>query len=188
MGRGGGPGAPKGNQYYRERLKDGRDKIFQTSTELLEKCLEYFEWVVKNPLRGAELVKFQGKYKTAMVPVLRMMSIRGLCIHLGIMTSSWDNYRKRKDYLEVCTRVESVIKDQQVTGAAGNLLNANIIARLLGLAENVKTEDVGSKELANHIDRANRLLGIIARVSDSGDRQDTPGGCANMDATEEESG
>lgn len=180
--------APKGNEYYRERLKDGRDKIFQTPAELLEKCIDYFGWVEKNPLKAAELVKFQGTYKTAMVPVLRMMSIRGLCIHLGMSEDAWDLYRKRKDFVGVCTRVESVIKEQQVAGAAGNLLNANIIARLLGLAENVKTEDVGSKELANHIDRANRLLGIIARVNDSGDRQDTPGGCADLDATEEESG
>jgi hypothetical protein len=43
--------------------------------------------------------------------------------------------REEKDLLPITTRVESLIYEQKFSGAAADLLNANIIARELGLVE-----------------------------------------------------
>src|SRR5262245_53579495 len=67
------------------------------------------------------------------------MTKRGLCLYLGIEHTTWSAWKKdRPDLLPAIERVESVIYTQKFSGAAANLLNANSIARELGLAD--KTE------------------------------------------------
>ncbi|SMP36850.1 terminase small subunit, partial [Shimia sagamensis] len=49
---------------------------------------------------------------------------------------TWREWRKsRKDLSSVMTRVEQIIRQQKFEGAAAELLNPNIIARDLGLAD-----------------------------------------------------
>ena len=66
---------------------------------------------------------------------MRAMTIGGLCIFLDIGRRSWDEYRARQDFSPVCEQVEQTIREQKFSGAAADLLNANIIARDLGLAD-----------------------------------------------------
>lgn len=67
------------------------------------------------------------------------MTIGGMCVFLGIAESTWHAWRKsRPDLSEVITRAEQIIRQQKFEGAAAELLNANIIAREIGLAD--KTE------------------------------------------------
>lgn len=66
---------------------------------------------------------------------MRAMTIEGLCLFLDISTEGWKLYKSRQDYVGVTTRVENVIRSQKFAGAAADLLNPNIIARDLGLAE-----------------------------------------------------
>lgn len=54
---------------------------------------------------------------------------------LGIDRDTWSNYKKRDDFFGVTTRAESIIYEQKFTGAAADMLNPNIIARDLGLAD-----------------------------------------------------
>lgn len=127
--------APKGNQFWKARTKHGRDKLFSSPEILWEACCEYFEWVENHPLKAAELVKYQGRARLRRVPRMRAMTIGGLCVFLGIHRGTWNEWRKVDDYSEVVTRVEEIIYDQKLTGAAADLLNANIIARELGLKD-----------------------------------------------------
>lgn len=132
--------APKGNQFWKARSKHGRDKIFSSPDILWEACTEYFEWVDKHPLMAAELVKFQGRYRTAKVAKMRAMTLTGLFIFLDIDKKTWALYKDREDFIPVITRVEEIIITQKFEGAAAELLNANIIARDLGLADKQKVE------------------------------------------------
>lgn len=136
--------APVNNQFWKARSKHGRKPIFSEPETLWGACCEYFQWVVDNPLKRTELVKFQGKAKAIEVPVMRAMTISGLCIFLDIAESTWANYRDREtdDELEsdetfeqVCAKVDAIIKTQKFEGAAGGELNPNIIARDLGLVD-----------------------------------------------------
>lgn len=128
--------APKGNQLWKFREKHGRPKQYKTPADLEKGCLAYFKWVEDNPLKAAETVKFQGSGSIMMVPKMRAMTQAGLCLHLGISQQTWANYRDAgDDFLEVVTWAEAIIFEQKFSGAAADMLNPNIIARDLGLAD-----------------------------------------------------
>ena len=134
--------APKGNQFWKMRSSHGRSPIFKTPEDLWNAACEYFEWVSENPLEKAELVKYQGVATLESVPVMRAMTIGGMCIYLDIDFTTWRDYQSKgkddgdeKDFSKVATRIESIIKTQKFEGAAAELLNPNIIARDLGLAD-----------------------------------------------------
>lgn len=73
---------------------------------------------------------------------MRAMTLSGLCLFLDIHEDTWRLYRAKEDFIEVTTRAEKVIYDQKFSGAAADLLNANIIARDLGLKDRQEVEDV----------------------------------------------
>jgi len=133
--------APKGNQFWKARSSHGRKPIFPDADVLWEACAEYFEWVEANPLYEDSVQSYQGNVKHEPIAKMRAMTLAGLCIFLDINRETWDEYRKRDGFSEVTTRVDSIIRDQKFTGAAAGLLNPNIIARDLGLAE--KQEHTG---------------------------------------------
>ena len=127
--------APKGNQFWKARSKSGRDKIFATPEALWEAAEEYFQWVEDNPLKEGRATQFQGEFVHGEVNKMRAMTITSLCRFLHIDFVTWQNYKVREDFFNITREVESVIYDQKFTGAAADLLNANLIARELGIAE-----------------------------------------------------
>lgn len=135
-------GAPKNNKYWQMRSKDGRDKIYKTPEQLWEACVNYFEWVEANPLKEERIFHKDGMITRADVSKMRAMTVGGLCLFLNVDRKTWDLYRDRKDFIPVTTRADEIIRYQKFEGAAADLLNPNIIARDLGLADksDVKTE------------------------------------------------
>jgi hypothetical protein len=144
--------APKGNKFWRARSKHGRDKIFATPEDLWAACEEFFDWIEANPLIEAKPFCYEGVAFNHEVPRMRAMTIDGLCLFLGVGTSTWFDYRKRKDFSEVITRAESVIFNQKFTGAAADLLNSNIIARDLGLTDKREVTETKFKVTAKNSD------------------------------------
>ena len=127
--------APKGNQFWRVRSTHGRKPIFATPEDMWDACEQYFQWVEKNPLKEAKAFAYQGGVTIKSLPKMRAMTIQGLCIFLDITRSTWDEYKKREGFLDITTRVEDIIFTQKFEGASAELLNPNIIARDLGLAD-----------------------------------------------------
>tara|TARA_R100000657_G_scaffold15485_1_gene10961 strand:- start:811 stop:1149 length:339 start_codon:yes stop_codon:yes gene_type:complete len=72
------------------------------------------------------------------VAKMRAMTLMGLYTFLGINSMTWRSWRTVDDFAYVVETVENIIREQKFSGAAADLLNANIISRDLGLAE--KTE------------------------------------------------
>lgn len=132
--------AAKNNKYWELRRDSGRRKIYETPQDLWSAAIDYFQWAEKTPLYGSELVKYQGKYKTAKVKKMRAMTEADFVEH-SLMGgwSTWDEYCTGKngheDFTEVAARIKGVIKNQKFQGAAADLLNSNIIARDLGLVD-----------------------------------------------------
>lgn len=100
-----------------------------------EACCEYFQWVDDNPLHEMRAFSYQGEVTQEPVAKMRAMTIDGLCLFLGVSRSTWYEWASKDDYSDIIARVESVIRSQKFAGAAADLLNANIIARDLGLAD-----------------------------------------------------
>ena len=128
-------GAPKGNRFWMLRSSHGRNPIFASPDQLWDACCEYFDWVEQNPLFEMKPFAFQGTVIQEPVAKMRAMTIEGLCLFLDITRQTWINYRGQEGFFDVVERVEHVIRQQKFAGAAADLLNPNIIARDLGLAD-----------------------------------------------------
>lgn len=137
--------APVGNQFWKARSTHGRAPIFATPDVLWEACEQYFAWVEQNPLWESKPFAFQGTVTVEAMPKMRAMTIGGLCIFLDISKQAWSEYKDRKGYGDITTRVEEIIRTQKFEGASADLLNANIIARDLGLAD--KAEHTGQVQV-----------------------------------------
>lgn len=124
-----------GNQFWLARTKHGRDKIFSSEDVLWEAALEYFQWIEDNPLWEDKPVHYQGKMIDNAVSKMRAMTLEGLYLFLDISKQTWFDYKERKDFIDITSKIENVIKSQKFAGAAADLLNANIIARDLGLKD-----------------------------------------------------
>lgn len=128
--------APKGNRFWEARSSHGANPIFQHPNDLWDACLEYFDWVERNPLQEEKIVQSGGKAKNMKLAKMRAMTISGICIFLDIDETTWRGWRlDREDLIPIIARVERIIRTQKFEGASADLLNANIIARDLGLAD-----------------------------------------------------
>lgn len=153
-------GAPKGNQFWKARAKHGRSKIFSSPNQLWNAACEYFQWAEDNPLKKA--ITYQGVV-TGQEDLLRAMTISGLCIFLGVNSDYFTDFKdgldlekkQGKDFSRVIKNIYEIIKTQKFEGASAGLLNANIIARDLGLTD--------KKELSS--DPENPLTLLISEIS-----------------------
>jgi hypothetical protein len=131
--------APKGNKYWEFRHKHGRDHKY-TPDGLWEEALKYFDWIEDNPLREEELFAFQGHVTRESKTKMRAMTIVSFCIFADIDNKTFQNYREQEDFIPIVTRIENIIRSQKFEGASAGLLNANIIARDLGLKDESKID------------------------------------------------
>ena len=75
---------------------------------------------------------------------MRAMTIQALTFFLDISDDTWANYCANKDFIGITTQIKKVIYSQKFEGAAADMLNANIIARELGLSDKVQNEHTGA--------------------------------------------
>lgn len=126
---------PIGNQFWKQRSSHGRNPIFATPQDLWDAAEQYFDWVEENPLKEDSVGWFQGEAKHDSIDKMHAMTQDGMQIYLDISHTTWQNYCKKKDFVAITTRIASVIRTQKFIGASAGLLQPNIIARDLGLAD-----------------------------------------------------
>lgn len=124
-----------GNRFWLARSSHGRKPIFATPDDLWDAACQYFAWVEANPLYEEKVFNGKDGIVHASVAKMRAMTIAGLCLYLDISRQGWFEYCAKPDFSDVTKQIDGVIRDQKFSGAAADLLNANIIARDLGLAE-----------------------------------------------------
>ena len=127
--------APTGNKFWLQRSSHGRKPVFATPEDMWKAACEYFEWIYNNPLYERKVFNYQGEIVSTDVPKMRAMTEAGLCFFLDIGTSTLHDYKNKEDFSDVISKIEQVIFTQKFEGAAADQLNANIIARELGLAD-----------------------------------------------------
>lgn len=150
-----------GNKFWLIRSTHGRNPIFKSGDDLWSACVEYFEWVEENPLYEAKAFAYEGCVTIEKLEKMRAMTIDGLCLFLDIATMTWREWKNHPDFSVVVTKAENVIRSQKFGGAAAGLLNANIIARDLGLADKseltganggpIETKDTTPQERAKRV-------------------------------------
>jgi hypothetical protein len=133
--------APKNNQYWKLANDWKKPKRYQPD-EILDKAKEYAIWCERNPLH--ELKVFGTGIKMS-VPKMRAMTIHGFCLFCNMASSTWYEYEKQEAYSEIITHIKDLFFAQKFEGAAAELLNANIIARELGLSEKTDITSKGER-------------------------------------------
>lgn len=123
--------APKGNQYWKLAHDWHKPKLYKPE-EILEKALEYIEWCENNPLIES---KAFGTGFVAELPKLRATTIQGFCFFANMNPSTWYEYENQEAYSKIIARVKAMFFSQKFEGAASGLLDGNLIAREIGLAE-----------------------------------------------------
>lgn len=125
-----------GNRFWEARSSHGRNPKFDAPDMLEDAIQQYFEWNECNPLYKDNLVTFQGHATHEPLAQMRAMTIHAMCMFIGVTRSTWNEWKtSRSDFSDVMTWAEDVIYRQKFEGASADLLNPNIIARDLGLAD-----------------------------------------------------
>jgi hypothetical protein len=143
--------APKGNDFWKLRAKSGRDKIFSSPEVFLEEAYNYFDSCNENPWFKNEAIKSGDMAGVIInIPTQRPYTLQGLCVFLNIDTQTFRNYETNeiyKDFFGVFRHIHEIIECNQLEGATVGCYNANIIGRLLGLAETVNTTSNVKQEI-----------------------------------------
>lgn len=129
--------APKGNQFWKLRSKHGRDKLFATPEQLWEAACEYFAYCDSHPWKVVK-DKTKGKYREKEEsPTQCPYTLTGLLFYYDASDSYWRKFKEGadEDFFTVITRIENIIKTQQLEGAIVGAFNANIVSRINGLAD-----------------------------------------------------
>lgn len=146
-----------GNALWKTRSSHGRSPKFDSPDALYEAALEYFDWVVDNPLWENKATQYQGTAIDVPVQKMRAMTISGLCIFLDISRQNWSEYRQKDDFSDICEKIEEIIYDYKLTGAAADLLNPSIIAREIGLAD--------KKDVNHGLQENNPIQELLKQIS-----------------------
>ena len=115
-----------------------------TPVELVEASLAYFDWCADNPLYETDLRTADGIVVETPVAKMRAFTKSGLCVWLGISPSTLSTWVQDPDYKGAVEWINNIIYTQKLEGAAAGLLNANIIARDLGLSDSAKVDHTSS--------------------------------------------
>jgi hypothetical protein len=164
--------ASKGNHYWKDRSKHGRDKIFETAEILQQEIQAYFDFVDATPDYEVKPLQEKGKIKLINVPRARPYTIQGLCGYLDITTSYFRVLKKQydpikdKDFITVVAWMEDKIYNQQFSKATNGFFNANIIARALGL---IDRQDITSGDAPVQPPTVNIIKGAAPKISTSED-------------------
>lgn len=129
------------NQFWKQRSKHGRDKLFETPELMWEAACEYFQWCDDNPWNKIEAAKAGDRFgEHVNIPVARPYTLHGLCLYLDCNTGYFRDFKAtlgpdQKGFSAVISKIEETIYTQKFEGAAVGAFNANIIARDLGLTD-----------------------------------------------------
>ncbi len=135
------PKFEKGNEFWRQVSRYGRPMLFSSPDLMWDAACEYFAAMDDNPLIKYEPKILDGKIVSVKVPIMRAYTWEGLTRHLDCNKEYFFQFKKDRsgkctpEFSRVIAQIESVIFQQKFEGAAGGLLNANIIARDLGLTD-----------------------------------------------------
>lgn len=120
-----------------------------TPEKLLEKFQEYVQWAKDHPIEtGGKTTVSGGNEKCGWSNETlhedkhpRLVSVGGFLVHIGGSDSYWAQLDKRKrgeDFIKVKTFIREYCAQYQKEMASTGIFNANIISRLLGLADKVQ--------------------------------------------------
>lgn len=117
-----------------------------TPKQLAEEFVKYAQWCEDHPLEARVLVNYTKGFSDTTAYKPRRVSIGGFLVYIGGTWDWWSrlNTRKRgEEFVKVKSSIKEYCETYQKEMASAGLLNANIISRLLGLADKKETKVEG---------------------------------------------
>lgn len=152
----------KGNKLWKLCEFPGRPKLY-TPEALWIKFDEYMDHNDTVSWPKADFIKSgpdAGKVIT--LEVQNPPSIRAFCVFAGISEDTFRNYSKSgAEYLAVWERARDIIQEIQISGAATNTFNANIVARWAGL---IDKKEVELSTSMSDDERAETIKSILEKI------------------------
>lgn len=128
---------------------------FKNPDQVWKLYQDYLKHIANTPMYRNELIK-SGERAGEQIPVRVDVppNIWGFCLFADIDRKTYYKYLNGdedsnidKQLVHIFTRVDDDIKQKQITGAAVNLYNANIVARLNGLKEVQQVEQTNPEQI-----------------------------------------
>jgi hypothetical protein len=110
-----------------------------TPHRLLACAYAYFEWSDANPIIQEKLFQHQGEILVGETKLRQPFSLEAFYVHSGCSRTSWYRYVEKEEFREVIDEIKAIMHHQKLSGATVGVFNANIISRVLGLADVSKT-------------------------------------------------
>lgn len=127
--------------------------VFTKADVLVQLAKDFFEWCDRTPRYKTEVIKHKMEWDTVEIELQRPYTLSGLCVSIGVSQSYFRQYKTDlREKLEAGTLshddarvlsaiewIEQIVYTDQIEGAATGQYNANIIARLNGMADNINS-------------------------------------------------
>lgn len=109
---------------------------YATPEDLWSAVSEYMSWCEATPVETPVSTFYLGDLKTGFVHKPRAMSVSAMCRFIGLTKNEWTKLKNSNEsFLRACTLVEDAINSQLYELAAADVLNANFVARAIGLSD-----------------------------------------------------
>lgn len=121
-----------------EVIKAGKVKVSETPEEFWENACAYFKWCDDNPLATTRTVNVGKKAGEQMVDnSIRPYSIKGLCLHCGVLEEWLKDIRETKDkesiWYNLISRILYVIYIQNLELATIGVFNPMFVVKVLNM-------------------------------------------------------
>lgn len=121
---------PGATTWMNRSIDRGGKTMYYTPKTLIDMYKEYYLYNQKNPI----IKKVLGtKNEIIDLPVDRPLSIKAFCLFAGISQSTFYQYAKDIDFIDVCNIIRDSVYTQKFELATVGVFNATIIVRDLGL-------------------------------------------------------
>lgn len=152
----------KGNELWKKVPYPGRPVAYEPEA-LWAKFQEYMEYNKGVSWAKDDFIKSgpdAGKLVSIQIP--NPPSIRAFCVFAGISEDTFRNYSKMgPEYLVVWHASRDIIQEIQISGAATNTFNANIVARWAGL---IDKKEIDLKTEMSDDEREDAIKSILDKI------------------------
>lgn len=128
----------------------GPIKRFETPDDMVALAVKAFQHLEQYPFKEDVVFHHKGSVVRTYKNKLRPFSKKGVALRMGVTTMTLDSYREQPGFAEVLDWIDEVIYTQKFEAAAADMLNANFIARDLGLADKKEVTGKDGGPLQSH--------------------------------------
>jgi len=115
-----------------------------TPQSILQKFIDFAQWLEDNPYYQEKGYSYMGEVTKENFKKPHIATFGGFCLFAGLTYETLSQYQKDSHFSEIIKLIKNAITEQKFSLAAAELVNANIIARDLGLADNINQNNTGT--------------------------------------------